>query len=122
MKSVLYVEDEAINALVMKKFLEKEFDIKLANNATSCREMLKMDLPDIILMDINLGTSSSDGIDLFHEIRNNPVTSHIPVFAVTAFAMPGDRDRYLEYGFDDYFSKPISRNLIIDRIRTELGA
>ncbi len=117
MTRVLYVEDEMINALVMKKFLDKEFDIHLASNASACREEIQSATPDIILMDINLGTSSSDGVDLFKEIRGNPSTAHIPVFAVTAFAMPGDRERYLEIGFDDYISKPISRTLIIDRIR-----
>lgn len=121
MKRVLYVEDEMINALVMKKFLEKEFEVILAANPAACREYMAENRPDIILMDINLGTSSSDGIDLFREIRGQISTSNIPVFAVTAFAMPGDRDRYLEIGFDDYFSKPINRNQIIERIRGATG-
>jgi two-component system cell cycle response regulator DivK len=122
MKRILYVEDEVINALVMQKFLEKEFEIVLATNAETCREAIAKGLPDVILMDINLGTSSSDGIDLFREIRGKSETAHIPMFAVTAFAMPGDRDRYIDIGFDDYFSKPISRSLILDRIREVLGS
>lgn len=121
MKRVLYVEDEMINALVMKKFLEKEFDVVLASSPAACREQLANNVPDIILMDINLGTSSSDGVDLFREIRVKPETSHIPIFAVTAFAMPGDRDRYMASGFDDYFSKPINRTQIIERIRQVVG-
>jgi two-component system cell cycle response regulator DivK len=118
MLRVLYIEDEMINALVMKKFLEKEFDIQLANNADACRKSLSESLPNVILMDINLGNSSVDGVELFREIRNNPHTAHIPVFAVTAFAMPGDRDRYLQIGFNDYFSKPINRSQIQERIRS----
>jgi two-component system, cell cycle response regulator DivK len=119
---VLYVEDEMINSLVMRKFLEKDFDIQLASNADTCRKSISESLPDVILMDINLGTSSSDGIELFKEIQSNPLTSHIPVFAVTAFAMPGDRDHYIGIGFTDYFSKPISRTQIIDRIRSLAGS
>jgi len=118
MMRVLYVEDEVINALVMKKFLEKEFDIQLASNADSCRKSISESRPNVILMDINLGNSSIDGIELFREIRNNPLTAHIPVLAVTAFAMPGDRDRYMQIGFNDYFSKPINRNQILERIRS----
>lgn len=121
MKRVLYVEDEMINALVMKKFLEKEFEVTLAASPAACRDFLSDNRPDIILMDINLGTSSSDGIDLFREIRTTKETQDIPVFAVTAFAMPGDRDRYLEIGFDEYFSKPINRNQILERIRQVTG-
>lgn len=117
MKRVLYVEDEMINALVMRKFLEKDFEVVLAASPAACREYLAHTIPDVILMDINLGTSSSDGIDLFQEVRAQANLSHIPIFAVTAFAMPGDRERYMEIGFDDYFSKPVNRNQILERIR-----
>jgi two-component system, cell cycle response regulator DivK len=118
---VLYVEDEMINALVMKKFLEKEFDIQLASNAIECRKSLSESLPHVVLMDINLGNNSIDGIELFREIRNDPTMSHIPIFAVTAFAMPGDRERYLDIGFTDYFSKPVNRSQILERIRSIVG-
>jgi len=118
MLRVLYIEDEMINALVMQKFLEKEFDIQLANSADACRKSISEMLPHAILMDINLGTNSIDGVELFRELRSNQHTAHIPIFAVTAFAMPGDRDRYLQIGFNDYFSKPINRNQILERIRS----
>lgn len=121
MWKVLYVEDDAINALIMRKFLDKHFDIFIAENADACQKLLSEKGADLILMDINLGNSSISGTELLHQIRLDNRYERIPVFAVTAFAMPNDRQRYLESGFDDYFSKPINRDQIIKRIQETLG-
>jgi len=121
MWKVLYVEDDAINALVMRKFLDKHFDVYIAEHAESCMKVLSDVQIDLILMDINLGNSSITGTELLQLIRLDYRFDHIPIFAVTAFAMPNDRERYVESGFDDYFSKPINRDQIIKRIQETLG-
>src|SRR5690606_23431214 len=121
MWKVLYVEDDTINALVMRKFLDKHFDVFIAENAENCMKLLG-ELPiDLILMDINLGNASITGSELLQQIRLDQQYDQIPIFAVTAFAMPNDRERYLKLGFDDYFSKPINRDQIIKRIQETLG-
>lgn len=121
MSRVLYVEDDAINALVMRKFLDREFDVDIAQDGADCLRMTKERHYDVILMDINLGTDKMDGVETLVRLRAQPEYRHTPVFAVTAFAMPDDRARYLGAGFDDYFAKPVDRSQILERIRRELA-
>ncbi len=121
MMRILYVEDDAINALVMRKFLDREFDFDIAQDGVDCLNMARERRYDLILMDINLGTDKMDGVETLVHLRTDPAYRSTPVFAVTAFAMPGDRARYLEAGFDDYFAKPVNRQQILERIRQEVA-
>jgi len=72
-------------------------------------------LPDVILMDIRL--PDMDGTDALHRLREQERTAHIPVVALTSFAMKGDRERFLEAGFDGYLVKPISVTEFPDQVR-----
>jgi two-component system cell cycle response regulator DivK len=73
-------------------------------------------LPDVILMDIRL--PDMEGTTAFRNLRNEPRTARIPVVAVTSFAMKGDRERFLEEGFDGYLEKPISVLEFPDQVRS----
>lgn len=118
--AVLIVEDNKINALVLKKTIQEicEPDHVICDEAVfkavSEREY------KIILMDINLGGNSLDGEAIMRILKEDERYRHIPIFAVTSYAMPGDEERFLEAGFDRYYSKPIARKRIKNDLSTAL--
>lgn len=103
---VLLVEDNRINQLVALKFLEHlGFEVDSAVNGQEAVEMAKASEYDVILMDIQMPIM--DGITACQEIRKIPGARDTPVIAMTANAMEGDRDTYIEAGLDDYIAKPV---------------
>ncbi len=107
--NILYVEDNKINAMVMNKILSKEnAQIIIAENGLEALEIVKKDMPDLILLDINLGKNQMDGCEVLKKIQELPTDKNPQVFAVTAYAMPGDEHRFKNIGFDQYFSKPVN--------------
>ncbi len=115
LKNILYVEDEDIAFQVVKKFLENLYTVEIAENAEKAIQMLKNNKYDLILMDISLRRSIS-GIDLTRIIRTMPEYMNVPILAVTAHAMVGDKEAILNSGCDAYLSKPFSRKELIDQI------
>jgi two-component system cell cycle response regulator DivK len=120
LKTILYVEDEAIAYNVVKKFLDRIYKVDNAKNAETAINLLEEKKYDIILMDISL-KHSINGLDLTRLIRFMPEYIHIPIIAVTAHAMVGDKERILESGCDAYLSKPFSRQDLIDLVSTFLS-
>ena len=114
--NVLIVEDNKINALVLQKTIKGLCEPRHVVNDTQTFEAIENTPFEIIFMDINLGSKSKDGEEIMKIIRQNPKYEHIKIFAVTSYAMPGDRERFLEAGFDKYFSKPIQKNAIIKEV------
>jgi two-component system, cell cycle response regulator DivK len=121
MKKVLYVEDDAVNALVIQKFLEKEFEVVHVFDGEACTEYLKKNSVDLILMDINLGRGKMDGVETLKNIREFPAVARLPVVAVTAYAMPEDEQRFLSEGFNRYMAKPVERPAILKLIHDLLS-
>ncbi|WP_438712474.1 response regulator [Aquimarina muelleri] len=106
---ILYVEDNKINAMVMDKMLSKNnSDVIIAENGSQALKIVKQENLDLILVDINLGLNQMDGCELLQRFRKLDILKNIPVFAVTAYAMPGDEQRFISIGFDNYFSKPVN--------------
>lgn len=106
---ILYVEDNKINAMVMDKMLSKNnSDVIIAENGSQALKIVKQESLDLILVDINLGLNQMDGCELLQRFRKLDILKNIPVFAVTAYAMPGDEQRFINVGFDNYFSKPVN--------------
>lgn len=109
---ILYVEDDDINAFLMRRYLNK-WDVDLASDAETALALADRELYKIILLDINLGESKMTGVEAMHILKENPKYNNTIFAAVTAYAMPEDRDRFLTDGFDEYFSKPVDyENLI----------
>jgi two-component system cell cycle response regulator DivK len=103
---VLIAEDNTKNMKLVRDVLEaKGYRTLEATTGERAVELANEHLPDLILMDVQL--PGIDGIDALGRLRNNNRTASIPVLAVTAQAMQGDRERFLDAGFDDYISKPI---------------
>jgi CheY-like chemotaxis protein len=114
--SILLVEDDAINASVIKNFLKRNFNVDIAFTSTSCIEMVKKYNYVLILLDINLG-HGMNGIDVLNEIRKIPGYISTPIIASTAYAMKGDKEKLLNAGFNDYISKPYMMIEIIHKVQ-----
>ncbi len=119
-RTVLCVEDNPANLLLVSKLLARRPDIRLltARNALQGIELVNAALPDVILMDINLPGIS--GITALKILHGNPLTSHIPVVAISANAMPRDVEKGLEAGFFRYLTKPINVVKFMDTLDTAL--
>jgi two-component system cell cycle response regulator DivK len=112
---ILYVEDNPDNRMLVRRILGSEgYTVHEAANATKALEMLETLRPDIILMDINM--PEMDGYTLTARIRALPNMGTVPIVALTANVMKGDRERSLEAGCDGYIQKPID----IDTIATQV--
>lgn len=106
-KRILYVEDNFQNKRLVRKILvSKGYEVLEADNGEDGVSMAKQEKPDLILMDISI--PGIDGIEATRLIKENADTKHIPIIALTANAMRGDRERFLAAGCDDYLPKPIS--------------
>ena len=118
MKSVLIIEDEAISALMLKKVLSKYFITEVVENSEKCKQICSSRGFDFVLLDINLGPNSEDGLHVLKNLKANPLFENTHFCAVTANALPGDKEKYLRLGFDNYFPKPIIFDEIIERIQS----
>ena len=119
--TLLYVEDNPANLRLVQEIVGFRPDLRLlsAHDAHLGIEMAKAHRPDLILMDLNLPGMS--GTDALAELRRDPRTSHIPVLALTANAMPRDVDKGLRAGFYRYLTKPINIEEFNDAIASTLA-
>lgn len=120
-QTILVVEDNDRNRRLLKILLKSRgYEVIEASTGKEAMDYLDSHNPDLILMDIQL--PYVDGLDLTKQIKSNHKTKDIPIIAVTAYAMKGDKERILESGCDAYVSKPINTqelpNLIEDILKT----
>jgi len=104
---ILIVEDNEANRLLAGAVLEREgYRVEMAGNAEEALQKLASGSPDLILMDVQM--PGMDGLTLTRRLKGEARTADIPVVALTALAMMGDRERTLEAGCSGYISKPIN--------------
>ena len=104
---ILIVEDNEANRLLAGAVLEREgYRVEMAGNAQEALDRLAIGSPDLILMDVQM--PGMDGLTLTRRLKNDTRTAGIPVVALTALAMTGDRELTLEAGCSGYISKPIN--------------
>jgi CheY-like chemotaxis protein len=120
MKKILVIEDNDMNRDLLVQILEEDYAILEAEDAQQGLDMSRDERPDLILTDISL--PGMDGLELVSHIRQTDLLRDIPVIAVTAHAMTGDRERTLDAGCDAYISKPIDEELLLDKIDELIGA
>lgn len=114
-KQVLYIEDDDRNRLLVERvLLAEDYDVSSASNAPDGINMALSNVPDIILLDINM--PGYDGYMAISEMRQHPSLDRVPIIALTANVMKGDREGIMAHGFDGYISKPID----VDRLPTEI--
>ena len=106
---VLYVENDPVAVEVVKRFLQYQCSIDPVENLEQVVEKIKTKRYAAILMDINLG-EGPDGLDVTRYIRTFPEYEKIPIIAITAFAMAGDKEEFLQKGCTHYISKPFKKN------------
>ncbi|MCE1189939.1 MAG: PAS domain S-box protein [Ignavibacteria bacterium] len=117
--NLLIVEDESIVSQLLASYLSENFTYSLAKDAESAQKLLSVMDFDLILMDINLGKGMS-GIDLTRILRAKEKYAKLPIIAMTAFAMVGDKEEFLEGGCTDYISKPFSRQELFTVIQKNM--
>ncbi|MDC0864978.1 response regulator [Rickettsiaceae bacterium] len=115
MKKVLIVEDNSLNLKLFHDLLvAKKCEVVVSKDGVGITNIVLKELPDVILMDIQLNGLS--GIDLIKELKSNVATNHIPIIAITAFAMKHDEATISSSGCDLYLSKPVSIDLFYKSI------
>lgn len=103
--TIALVEDNPDNRLLVQAILEDRYDIVEYENGIDALAGLAESPPDLVLLDISL--PEMDGTEVLRRMRMDERLAAIPVIALTAHAMAGDRERFLARGFDDYLTKPI---------------
>jgi CheY-like chemotaxis protein len=117
---VLVVEDNEKNMKLFRDVLDASgYRTLEATTGGEAVAMASEHTPDLVLMDIQL--PDLDGVQALHRLRADPRTAGIPIVALTAQAMQGDRERFLAAGFDGYMSKPVNVRDLIGTVREQCG-
>jgi CheY-like chemotaxis protein len=120
MRKILLVEDNEMNRDMLSRRLERKgFEVVMAVDGQAGVDMASSSNPDIILMDLSLPVI--DGWEATRCIKADPTTQNIPVIALTAHAMAGDKEKAREAGCDDYDTKPINLKRLLEKIGNLLG-
>ncbi|NPV75942.1 MAG: response regulator [Anaerolineae bacterium] len=115
-KIILHVEDSIENRILIRRLLQYEgYEVLEAGNAEEALKLLQQHTPHLILMDMNM--PNVDGYTLTNQIKKNPHLHRIPIVAITANVMRGDRERSMQAGCDGYFEKPID----VDKFSEQLA-
>ncbi|HSU89093.1 MAG TPA: response regulator [Terriglobia bacterium] len=105
MHKVAVVDDNADNRLIIRTILEDQYEIMEFSSGMEAIEGFRKNKPDVVILDISL--PEMDGTEILRRIREDSALHDLPVVALTAHAMVGDREKYLAAGFNDYVAKPI---------------
>jgi len=118
--TILYIEDNADNRMLVRRILHAEdYEFTEAKNASDALVVLRTARPNLILMDINM--PDMDGYTLTAKIKSMPGFERIPILAITANVMRGDREKSLEAGCDGYIQKPLDVDQLVKEIERFLA-
>lgn len=115
---ILIADDNEKNRKLVRLILQKDYEIIEAEDGQQAVSLAKETAPDLILMDIQMPIM--DGTDALKKLRSDEATTKIPVLALTSYAMSGDKNRFLEQGFDGYISKPLKTRELQDSVKKYL--
>ena len=120
MTKILLVEDNEMNRdMLSRRLARKGYEVAIAIDGQQGIEMARSETPDLILMDMSLPVI--DGWEATRQLKSAPETQSIPVIALTAHAMAGDREKAVEAGCNDYDIKPIELPRLLEKIEALLG-
>ena len=120
MPKILLVEDNEMNRDMLSRRLQKRgYEVVLAEDGEQGVRLAQSETPALVLMDMSLPVL--DGWEATRQLKADPVTRSIPVIALTAHAMAGDRERALEAGADDFDTKPIELTRLLEKIEALLA-
>jgi two-component system cell cycle response regulator DivK len=121
MATILYIDDTENNRILVSRRLERKgYDVLTAVSAEEGLALAKQKAPDLILMD--MGMPDVDGWTATRQLKADPRLGTIPVIALTAHAMQGDREKALDAGCDDYETKPFDFPRLFEKIEARLAA
>ena len=121
MIKALIVEDNPVNRELLRELLEmRGYEVEEACDGVEALEMIERTRPNVLLLDLNI--PRLDGFGVVRKVRENRTLEDLPVVAVTAYAMRGDREKALDAGFDGYLSKPINAVLLAEELERLLGS
>lgn len=121
MTKILYVEDNDDNIyMITRRLGRKSYEVIVAKDGEEGIAMARSEAPSLILMDLDLPVV--DGWEATRRLKASDETRHIPVIAVSAYAMVSDRERAMAAGCDDFFSKPVDLKGLLERIESLLPA
>ncbi|AFZ43901.1 multi-sensor hybrid histidine kinase [Halothece sp. PCC 7418] len=121
MPLILLAEDNEANVMTLTSYLEaKGYRLLVASNGEEAIQLANTNAPDVVVMDIQM--PDLDGLEAIQQIRSASEIPNVPIIALTAFAMEGDRDRCLEAGADGYLSKPVRLRELVKLIEQQLGS
>lgn len=118
-KKILVVDDMPDNRELFLQYLEDDYAIVEATNGREAVQMAIEHLPDLILMDLSLPEMT--GWEATSILKQNESTKKIPVIALTAHAMTGDREKAIAAGCDDYLTKPVVASVLLEMVRSKIG-
>ncbi len=118
-KKILIIEDNFETQLVFKIYLREFYEIKISDNATDGLEEIKNNNFDLLILDVNL-PGKLDGNDVLRILKKESRLD-IRVIVVTAYAMKGDKEKFLAQGADDYIAKPVEKAFLLKRIASHLS-
>ncbi|RZD18633.1 MAG: response regulator [Candidatus Acididesulfobacter diazotrophicus] len=114
---IIIVEDNEINMDLIKAMLERyDFNIVEAYDGFEAIEKINNNNDDAFLVLLDIGLPGIDGIEVFKRLKQSENTANIPVIAVTAHAMKGNKEHLLSLGFSDFIEKPIDKNILFEKI------
>jgi CheY-like chemotaxis protein len=120
MPKILLVEDNEMNRdMLSRRLIKKGYEVVMALDGEQALEMARAEAPDLILMDISL--PGLDGWEATRRLKAMPETEAIPIIALTAHAMAGDKEKCLEAGCNDYDTKPVEFPRLLGKIQDLLG-
>ncbi len=120
MTRILLVEDNEMNRdMLSRRLKRKGYEVLIAVDGEQGVSMTKAQKPDLVLMDMSLPLL--DGWEATRRLKADPATQSIPIVALTAHAMAGDRDKAIEAGCDDYDTKPVELPRLLSKIKSALG-
>ena len=114
-KKILIIEDNIESQLIYKVYLRSIYSVEFADTGESGLELLKANKYNLLLLDINL-PGQLNGEDVLKIIRNNLKIPDFPVIVITAYALKGDKEKFLQQGANNYLAKPVDKKVLLDEI------
>lgn len=117
---ILVVEDDFVNVFIMKQILDNVFDTRYAKSGQEVMEQIRANDFQLILMDINLTEDSPNGVEIMKTLRTLPRYRNVGIFAVTGYHQVHEKEKFLNEGFDNFFTKPVQKEEILEAIKKAL--
>ena len=111
-KRILVIEDNSETQLILKIYLRDLYDVNLVQNADDGLKEIRNGNYDLLVLDINL-PGKLDGNDVIKEVRKDDKIKNLPILVITAYALQGDREKYLSLGANEYLSKPVEKKDVL---------